>query len=31
VDDFDYWTTHSEDAGTIINRKPSAQAGWDPE
>ena len=32
VDDHDYWTTQaSGTGGTIINRKPSADAGWDPE
>ena len=31
VDDFDYWTTWADNAGTIINRKPTAEAGWDPE
>jgi hypothetical protein len=29
VDDFDYWLTWAGDAGHIINRKPSAEAGWD--
>jgi hypothetical protein len=31
VDDFDYWLMRSNDAGWIINRKPSAEAGWDEE
>jgi hypothetical protein len=32
VDDLDYWTTvASGDSGAIINRKPSSEAGWDPE
>ena len=29
VDAHDYWLTHGGDAGSIINRKPSAEAGWD--
>jgi hypothetical protein len=29
VDGFDYWLTWGADAGAIINRKPSAEAGWD--
>lgn len=29
VDGFDYWLTWADDAGAIINRKPSADAGWD--
>ncbi len=31
VDDHDYWTTWAEGAGYIVNRKPSVDAGWDPE
>jgi hypothetical protein len=31
VDDHDYWTTCASGAGTIVNRKPSSEAGWDPE
>ena len=31
VDDFDYWLMRSNDAGWIINRKPSAEADWDEE
>jgi hypothetical protein len=31
VDDFDYWLTRGNDSGWIINRKPSAEAGWDEE
>jgi hypothetical protein len=29
VDDHDYWLTHAGSAGWIVNRKPSAAAGWD--
>ena len=29
VDDHDYWLTWGRDCGTIINRKPSSEAGWD--
>jgi hypothetical protein len=29
VDDHDYWLTWGQDCGTIINRKPSSEAGWD--
>jgi hypothetical protein len=29
VDDHDYWLTWGQDCGTIINRKPSPEAGWD--
>jgi hypothetical protein len=28
---FDYWTTWAENAGAIIDRRPSAEAGWGPE
>jgi hypothetical protein len=32
VDDHDYWTTVARgDSGATINRKPSSEAGWDPE
>jgi hypothetical protein len=31
VDGWDYWLTHTGDAGWIVNRKPSAEAGWDEE
>ena len=29
VEDHDYWLTWGRDCGTIINRKPSPEAGWD--
>ena len=31
VDGWDYWLTWAEDAGSIINRKPSDEAGWDDQ
>jgi hypothetical protein len=31
VDEHDYWLTHAGSDGWIINRKPSAEAGWDEE
>jgi hypothetical protein len=31
VDERDYFLTHAGAAGWIINTKPSASAGWDPE
>jgi hypothetical protein len=31
VDGWDYWLTRADDAGDIINRKPSDQAGWDDQ
>jgi hypothetical protein len=31
VDEWDYFLTHAGAAGWIVNRKPSAEAGWDPE
>jgi hypothetical protein len=31
VDGWDYWLTHSGAGGWIVNRKPTAQAGWDAE
>jgi hypothetical protein len=31
VDDHDYFLTHAGDAGWIVNRKPTATAGWDAE
>jgi hypothetical protein len=31
VDDHDNWTTWAEGAGYIVNRKPSVDAGCDPE
>jgi hypothetical protein len=31
VDGFTYWTTWGGGARTIVNRKPTAQAGWDDE
>jgi len=29
VDDPDYWLTHAGDSGWIVNRKRTADAGWD--
>ena len=31
VEGYDYWLTWADNCGTIINRKPTAAAGWDPE
>jgi hypothetical protein len=31
VDGFDYWLTHGGADGWIVNRKPTAEAGWDAE
>ena len=31
VEDFDYWLTHGGTGGWIVNRKPTAEAGWDAE
>lgn len=31
VDDMTYFLTHAGAAGYIVNRKPTARAGWDPE
>ena len=31
VDGWDYWLTWADGAGTIINRKPSDEAGWDDQ
>ena len=29
VEGHDYWLTWGRDCGTIMNRKPSSEAGWD--
>ncbi len=29
IDEFTYWLTRAEDAGWIINRKLTTEAGWD--
>ena len=31
IDEYDYWLTHGGDAGWIVNRKRTAEAGWDAE
>jgi hypothetical protein len=31
VEGFDYWLTHGGSGGWIVNRKPTAEAGWDGE
>jgi hypothetical protein len=30
IDEFTYWLTHGVGAGSIINRKLTVDAGWDP-
>ena len=31
IDEYDYWLTHGGDAGWIVNRKRTDEAGWDAE